>query len=110
MKHIIFDSAKDTIKADKIMDQTSNPLVGFVISNGNKGFLIKDTYNGSTYKAMAREGFERGDGWTTCGSAEKTLTQWFEYFNTPPKTRPNNTLMDWMLFDTPKELFAWLAE
>lgn len=109
MKQIIFPiSATSDVITEADAKRNLNPLIGLVFPSGSKGFLLKSEYKSHTYMAMAVDFFEKGNRWTNGSESAKTLGQWFDFFNNNGITSP--ALPKWFSFDTPKELFAWLAE
>lgn len=111
MKQIIFPivNKANTISAEEIKKNT-DPLIGWICHSGSKGFFAKSEYKGSTYVAHALEGFEKGNRWTQ-GIEDKTLDQWFTYFNIEAMQQQHRpSTIQWFSFDTPQEMFAWLAE
>ena len=96
----------ETITIQKVLKTIEDPIIGMIVGHENthfktgKGFLIKEAYLSDHYRALALEAFERGNKWG--GSQPKRLEDWFTWFG--------KTKVQWFLFDTPQELFAWLAE
>jgi hypothetical protein len=99
MKRIILEKEKQTIDLAEV-NNIAYPIVGACRkSSKEKAFVVMTEYKKSNaYKLMCVDGFELGnhhDGKEVSG----TLENIFQHFG-----------YDFFLFDTPKELFAWLAE
>lgn len=90
----------ETITFADVLKDIQNPLIAFQHKKEkNKGFLMRESYHSMYYKAWSVHSFSLGNGWNT--SLAKPVKYWFEWFEQK---------VEWYLFDTPQEMFAWLAE
>jgi hypothetical protein len=99
MKRIILEKEKQTIDLAEVNDIVF-PIVGACNKySKEKAFVVMFEYcKLDTYKLLCMNGFERGNHHHGKG-VSGTLENIFKH--------PG---YDFFLFDTPKELFAWLAE
>jgi hypothetical protein len=99
MKRIILEKDEQTIDVTKL-GYISYPLIGASHkSSKEKAFVVMTDYeNRNSYKLMCVGGFERGNHYDS-KEFSGTLANIFK-----------NAGYDFFLFDTPKQLFAWLAE
>jgi hypothetical protein len=99
MKRIILEKEKQTIDLAEV-NNIAYPIVGACRkSSKEKAFVVMTDYeNRNSYKLMCVGGFERGNHYDTKEYID-TLENIFKHCG-----------YDFFLFDTPKELFAWLAE
>jgi hypothetical protein len=99
MKRIILEKDEQTIDLAEVND-IAYPLVGASHkSSKEKAFVVMTDYeNRNAYKLMCVGGFERGNHYEW-----KKLSGTLENIFKHPG-------YDFFLFNTPKELFAWLAE
>lgn len=80
-----------------------NPLIGILLNSGYKVTLIKDNYRGGLYQARCVHGWGNGNLYNPNKRLAEDLDTWLNFF----KEHHKATIF---LFDSPKELFKWLAE
>lgn len=104
-KQIIADSSP-YINLKDVKHRDEPPVVGFM-NGGTKGFLVPFHHHTGFYEhdevlfeARALSNFERGNGWSKGDQTVLTLEGWIRYLSSSQM----------FLFETPKELFAWLSE
>lgn len=83
--------------------KNKRPIVGFVYGNKRKATLIPVKYESNLYLARCVSGWQDGNGFSPDGEHSKTVAQWEEFFRKSDKA-------EMFVFDSPKELFRWLAE
>jgi len=102
MKSIITSlESKTQILASNLPE---NPIIGASSKSqpDRKSFLVMTKYRKeNSYYMMCREGFEMGNGYATDGVGP--------YAGTLSNVLSHPSL-DFVLFDSPQELFKWLSE
>jgi len=94
------ENKPETITFQEVLRSIKNPLIAFQTKNDpSKGFLMRESYNSPYYKAWSINCFGQGNGWNTASA--KPLKYWYDWFE---------PAVNWYLFDTPQEMFTWLAE
>lgn len=93
----------DTIPLSEVL-QVESPLVAFLISNGEKITLVPAKYRSELYFARCASGWESGNGYDPFEVDQKSIQDWAQFFR---ECHPNSQMF---LFDSPQELFKWLAE
>jgi len=107
MKEIIFPTTlcSTTIPFEQVKEHKEFPIIGFQTEDGKneKGALVNVSFNSPLYFARALDHWEKGNGWSAFGQNELTIEKWTEFLIKTRKAK-------FYLFDSPKELFDWLAE
>lgn len=102
MKKVINPNAdKNTITFKEVLSE-NNPIIGFTLK-GSKVTLVPLKYNSKMYFARCVDAWEKGNGFDANGLDNHTIKEWEEFFRINYKS-------EMFVFDSPKELFAWLAE
>lgn len=102
MKKVINPNAdKNTITFKEVLNE-NNPIIGFTLK-GSKVTLVPLKYNSKMYFARCVDAWEKGNGFDPNGLDNHTIKEWEEFFRINYKS-------EMFVFDSPKELFAWLAE
>jgi hypothetical protein len=99
MKRIILEKDEQTIDVTEL-GYIRYPLIGACDkSSKQKDFVVMTEFeNRNSHRLMCMDGFERGNHYDS-PEFSGTLANIFKIAG-----------YDFFLFDTPKELFAWLAE
>jgi hypothetical protein len=99
MKKVINSNPKNTITLKEVLSE-DNPIIGFDIKY-SKVTLIPLKYRSNKYLARCVD--EWGNGFDPQGVDVYTIAEWEEFFRI-------NFRAEMFVFDSPKELFKWLAE
>lgn len=83
--------------------KNKSPIVGFVYGKEQKATLIPVKYQSDLYFARCVNDWQDGNCFSPNGEHSKTVAQWEEFFRKSHKA-------EMFVFDSPKELFQWLAE
>lgn len=75
---------------------------GFVDSDGQKGFITRENYDCGKFKVLGRKSLTNGNGYSHFN--DDSLAGCIKKIIEPPSK------MTVFEFDTPQELFAWLAK
>ena len=102
MKEVIYPTVPANYITFANLESITQPLLGFVLRN-DKVTLVPSWYNANTYFARTRSSWEKGNGFDPHDSDKKTVKEWCDFFVNAHKAKI-------FLFDSPKELFKWLAE
>ena len=87
-----------------VKDLPPHPIIGIQIEHGAKGWLQCLDYRGNQYQALTVDnGISRGNRWFTTNGSTCTIEQWSEW---SLRGHP----AELFLFNSEKELFAWLAQ
>jgi hypothetical protein len=101
MKKVIFKEPNlETISAQ---DLPSDPIIGIKYNTNKKAILIKEDYGSSFYLARCIDGWKDGNMFNPYGKRTNTLDYWFSFFGKDSQT-------EIFSFDSPQDLFKWLAE
>ena len=101
MKKVINPTNKNTITFKEVLDK-NNPIIGFTLKD-SKVTLVPLKCGSKMYFARCVDAWEKGNGFDPNGLDNHTITEWEEFFRINYKS-------EMFVFDSPKELFAWLAE
>lgn len=102
MKKVIIPTApENSITLETVLEK-DNPIVAFQLPT-DKVVLIRTGYKTTLYKARCLEGWERGNHYNPNNVTDETIQAWVEFFE---KHHGAETFA----FDSPQELFRWLAE
>jgi hypothetical protein len=105
MKEITFPAPrakKTTVEFANLLKKDS-PLIGVLTEDGHKVTLIPANYCSDLYLARCVRGWEKGNNYSPDRKNAQTIKDWCEFFHKSHKAKM-------FLFDTPQELFAWLAK
>ena len=109
MKKVIITTVpENSITLEEVLAE-DNPIVAFQIPKRNAYFegikvaLVRTGYKTPLYQARCVKSWEKGNGFDSYGVADKTIQDWVIFFE-----KYHNTNM--FVFDSPQELFQWLAE
>lgn len=101
MKKVINPTPENTTTLQEVIS-SNFPIVGFQLKN-NRVTLIPETYKSTLYYARCVSGWERGNDYASHGVNCQTIAEWEEFFSVYHEA-------EMFVFDSPKELFLWLAE
>lgn len=102
MKKVIITTVpENSITLEEVLAE-DNPIVAFQLPT-DKVVLIRTGYKTPLYKARCLKAWEEGNGFDPYGVADKTIQDWVNFFE---KYHSANMFV----FDSPQELFQWLAE
>ncbi len=101
MKKVINPTPENTTTLQEVVNSDA-PIVGFKLQN-HRVALIPEGYNGTLYYARCVSGWERGNDYAPLGVSCQTIAKWEKFFSGSHKA-------EMFVFDSPKELFLWLAE
>lgn len=93
----------DTILLEEVLKEEF-PIIGIKLVEVNKVTLVPQEFRSNKYFARVADSWEEGDFYGEGKSEAKTIQQWYAFFM---RFQPN---AEFFLFDSPKELFQWLAE
>lgn len=103
MKKVIPSAAPtDTILLEEVLKKPF-PLVGFLTARARKVTLVPAKYESDLYFARCVDAWGKGNGFDPYGQDKQTVAQWEEFFR-------KNHKAEMFVFDSPQELFKWLAE
>lgn len=101
MKKVINPCLENTITIQEVINSNA-PIVGFQLKN-DKVTLIPWKCESSLYLARCVYNWEKGNGFNPNGENHRTIAEWEKFFRDFYKA-------EMFVFDSPKELFKWLAE
>jgi hypothetical protein len=101
MKKVINPTPENIITLQEVINSDA-PIVGFQLKN-LRVTLIPEKYRSSLYYARCVIGWERGNDYNPSGVSCQTIAEWEKFFRVSHKA-------EMLVFDSPKELFLWLAE
>jgi hypothetical protein len=102
MKKVINPHAdKNTITFNEVLSE-NNPIIGFKLRD-TKVTLIPLEYGSKLYFARCVDAWEKGNEFDPDNVNFHTITEWEEFFRINYKS-------EMFVFDSPQELFKWLAE
>lgn len=100
MKKVI-NSASNTITLKEVLSE-EYPIIGFKLKD-SKVTLIPLKYDSTKYLARCVDAWEKGNGFDPYDIDNRSIAEWEEFFVTKYKA-------EMFVFDSPQELFKWLAE
>ncbi len=103
MKQVIYPTPESNTVSFAEVEKKQFPILGFLIGETAKVFLLAENYKSSNYFARAMQGFEKGNLYNPCGKNTKSIKEWCDFFVKAHKA-------EIFLFDSSKELFKWLSE
>lgn len=101
MKKVINTTPENTTTLEEVISSDA-PIVGFQLQH-HRIALIPEGYKNTLYYARCVRGWERGNDYAPLGVSCKTIAEWEKFFSASHKA-------EMFVFDSPKELFLWLAE
>jgi len=101
MKKVINFDPENTNTFNEVLSE-NNPIIGFKLPH-DKVTLVPWKYNSNLYFARCVDTWEKGNEFIPNGINVHTIVEWEELFRTKWKS-------EMFVFDSPKELFKWLAE
>lgn len=104
MKKVIDTTPENAISLQDV-EAIEYPLVGFHTNRGkgNKATLVPVAYWSKCYFARAKNAWNEGNGYSPNAKREYTLSEWARFFFEIHDA-------EMFVFDSPEELFKWLAE
>jgi hypothetical protein len=104
MKKVV-NPTENTITLQEVLNK-DYPIIGFKFGDefgDDKITLVPLKYGSKMYFARCVDAWEKGNGFDPNGLDNHTIKEWEEFFRINYKS-------EMFVFDSPKELFAWLAE
>lgn len=102
MKQVInISPPQDTIYLNEVLEQR-HPIVGFQLID-QKTTLIPVSYGSDLYEARCTQYWEKGNFFSPDGDSAQSIKNWEIFFRTKHKAKM-------FVFDSPQELFKWLAK